>query len=428
MNYLTEYYKNQCNLLQERFNFLQETLVNIREDISGMSDAQIEEWIKGQDKGDMNKDQADSMREMMKRKRAKDRAAKGGTKAPKGEPKGPSAEGTKPPPSGSGTKPPPSGSGTKPPPSGSAGPKPPPYERAYDPYREYNQRARERADQRARERASREEARAAKGEPKGGPKGPGAAPESPKGAGRGVNSTASTVGRVVKGGAKQVAKLVTIPAEVVTSTVKSLNPVKKIPGGVGVNWGGVQRIGGLGAGIGGMIGAEAALDAVGIKDQSWANAVRVPVSYAAGGAADVVGTALFAGTLPSAAAVGSAAAGGAALGAVGYGSYKLGEYIGDKTGLHDAIGNALGGASELNTAKTGLRGGVPGINIKNDAEDAEEEARLKRARDIEAKANKMAGKPTVVPAGQMEYDDAELPDEFFSSPEEAAAYRNQRAK
>jgi hypothetical protein len=408
MNYLTEYYKNQCNLLQERFNFLQETLLNIREDISGMSDAQIEDWIKGQDKGYMNKDQADSMREMLKRKRAKDRAAKGETKAPKGEPKGPGAEGTKPPPSGS------AGSGTK----------PPPYERAYDPYREYNQRARERADQRARERASREEARAAKG----GSKGPGAAPEAPTGSSRGVNSTASTVGRVVKGGAKQVAKLVTIPAEVVTSTVKSLNPVKKIPGGVRVNWGGVQRIGGLGAGIGGMIGAEAALDAVGIKDQSWANAVRVPVSYAAGGAADVVGTALFAGTLPSAAAVGSAAAGGAALGAMGYGSYKLGEYIGDKTGLHDAVGNALGGASELNTAKTGLRGGVPGINIKNDAEDAEEESRLKRARDIEAKANKMSGKPTLVPAGKMEYDDDNLPDEFFSSPEEAAAYRNQRAK
>jgi hypothetical protein len=239
-----------------------------------------------------------------------------------------------------------------------------------------------------------------------------------------------TAGQVVKGGAKQAAKLVTVPAEVVTSTLKSLNPVKKVPGGVGVNWGGVQRIGGLGAGIGGMIGAEAALDAVGIKDQSWANTVRVPVSYAAGGAADVIGTALFAGTLPSAAAVGSAAAGGAALGAVGYGSYKLGEYIGDKTGLHDAIGNALGGASELNTAKTGLRGGVPGINIKNDAEDAEEAAKLKRAKAIEAKANQMAGKSksTPVPAGQMEYDDDKLPDEFFSSPEEAAAYRNQRAK
>jgi hypothetical protein len=237
-----------------------------------------------------------------------------------------------------------------------------------------------------------------------------------------------TAGQVVKGGAKQVAKLVTIPAEVVTSTVKSLNPVKKVPGGVGVNWGGVQRIGGFGAGIGGMIGADLAMDAAGIKDQSWANAVRIPVSYAAGGAADVAGTALFAGTLPSAAAVGSAAAGGAALGAVGYGAYKLGEYIGDKTGLQDAIGNALGGASELNTAKTGLRGGDPNINIKNAAEDAEEEAKLKRAKDIEAKANKMSGKPTVVPAGQMEYNDAELPDEFFSSPEEAAAYRNQRAK
>jgi hypothetical protein len=213
-----------------------------------------------------------------------------------------------------------------------------------------------------------------------------------------------TAGQVVRGGAKQAAKLVTVPAEVVTSTLKSLNPVKKVPGGVGVNWGGVQRIGGFGAGIGGMIGADLAMDAVGIKDQSWANAVRIPVAYAAGGAADVAGTALFAGTLPSAAAVGSAAAGGAALGAVGYGSYKLGEYIGDKTGLHDALGNALGGAAELNTAKTGVRGGVPGINIKNDAEDAEEAAKLKRARDIEAKANQMAGKSksTPVPAGQLE--------------------------
>ena len=237
-----------------------------------------------------------------------------------------------------------------------------------------------------------------------------------------------TAGQVVRGGAKQVAKLVTIPAEVVTSTVKSMNPVKRVPGGVGVNFGGIQRIGGLGAGIGGMIGSDLAMDAVGIKDQSWANAVRIPLSYAVGGAADVAGAAIIAGAVPSAAAMATAAAGGAAVGAVGYGSYKLGEYIGDKTGLHDAIGNALGGASELNTAKTGLRGGVPGINIKNDAEDAEEEAKLKRARDIEAKANQMAGKPTVVPAGQMEYDDAELPDEFFSSPEEAAAYRNQRAK
>jgi len=237
-----------------------------------------------------------------------------------------------------------------------------------------------------------------------------------------------TAGQVVKGGAKQVAKLVTIPAEVVTSTLKSLNPVKKVPGGVGVNWGGVQRIGGFGVGIGGMIGSDLAMDAAGIKDQSWANAVRIPVSYAAGGAADVAGTALFAGTLPSAAAVGSAAAGGAALGAVGYGSYKLGEYLGDKTGLQDWLGNKIGGAAELNTTKTGVRGGDPNINIKNAAEDAEEEAKLKRAKDIEAKANKMSGKPTAVPAGQMEYNDAELPDEFFSSPEEAAAYRNQRAK
>jgi len=417
MNYLTEYYKNQCNLLQERFNFLQETLVNIREDISDMSDAQIEEWIKGQDTGNMDASQSDSMREMMKRKRAKDRAARGGTKAPKGESKGPSAEAPKPPPSGSAGSA--SSAGTKPPPSGSAG-------SGYDPYREYNQRARERADQRARERASREEARAAKGEPKG----PGPAPEAPTGAGRGVNSTASTVGRVVKGGAKQVAKIVTIPAEVIGSTLKSLNPVKKVPGGVGVNWGGVRNIGGFGAGIGGMIGAEAAMDAVGIKDQSWADYVRTPVSYAAGGAADVAGTALLGGALPTAGALGAAAAQGAGIGAAAIGGYKLGEYIGDKTGFHDWLGNKIGGGAALNTAKTGLRGGVPSINIKNDAEDAEEEAKLKRARDIEAKANQMAGKSksTPVPAGQMEYDDDQLPDEFFSSPEEAAAYRNQRAK
>ena len=40
----------------------------------------------------------------------------------------------------------------------------------------------------------------------------------------------------------------------------------------------------------------------------------------------------------------------------------------------------------------------------------------------------MSGKSDVpTPEGTKEYDDKNLPDEFFSSPEKAAAYRAQRA-
>jgi hypothetical protein len=155
----------------------------------------------------------------------------------------------------------------------------------------------------------------------------------------------------------------------VKDTLKSLNPVKMTPGKtlpVGVNLGGVRNIAGLGAGYYGMVGADAAMDAMDIKND-W---VRTPVSYAAGGVVDTATVAALSGTLPTIGALGSAALSGAGLGLAVIGGYKAGDYIGDKTGLHDALGNKLGGASQLNTRPTGIPGGNRTHILKNAREDS----------------------------------------------------------
>lgn len=161
-------------------------------------------------------------------------------------------------------------------------------------------------------------------------------------------------------------------AKFVANAAKDLNPVKLRPGKtipVGVNLGGVRNIVGLGAGYYGMVGADAAMDAAGIKDQPWADWVRTPVSYAAGGVTDAATVAALSGTLPTLGALGSAAGAGAGLGLAVVGGYKAGEYIGDKTGLHDALGNYFGGASQLNTRPTGVPGGNRAQILKNAKED-----------------------------------------------------------
>jgi hypothetical protein len=158
----------------------------------------------------------------------------------------------------------------------------------------------------------------------------------------------------------------------VKDTVKSLNPVKMRPGKtipVGVNLGGVRNLVGLGAGYYGMVGSDAAMDAMGIKDQPWADWVRTPASYAAAGVADAATVAALSGTIPTLGALGVAAGQGAGIGLAAVGGYKVGEYIGDKTGLHDALGNKLGGASQLNTRPTGTPGGNRAQILKNAKED-----------------------------------------------------------
>lgn len=151
-------------------------------------------------------------------------------------------------------------------------------------------------------------------------------------------------------------------------TLKSLNPVKMRPGKtipVGFNLGGLRNITGLGAGYYGMVGADAAMDAAGIEND-W---IRTPVSYAAGGVADAATVAALSGTLPTLGALGIAAGQGAGLGLAAVGGYKAGEYIGDKTGLQDALGNYFGGASQLNTRPTGIPGGNRAQILKNARED-----------------------------------------------------------
>jgi len=71
----------------------------------------------------------------------------------------------------------------------------------------------------------------------------------------------------------------------------------------------------------------------------------------------------------------AAAAKTAGIGAVAVGGYLLGDYIGDKTGLHKAIGDYLGGADKLTEKPTGVVGGDPAINAKNAREEKEEEER-----------------------------------------------------
>lgn len=158
-------------------------------------------------------------------------------------------------------------------------------------------------------------------------------------------------------------------AKFVANAAKDLNPVKMRPGKtipVGVNFGGVRNIVGLGAGYYGMVGADAAMDAMGIEND-W---VRTPVSYAAAGVADAATVAALSGTIPTLGALGSAAGAGAGIGLAAVGGYKAGEYIGDKTGLHDALGNYFGGASQLNTRPTGIPGGNRAHILKNAKEDS----------------------------------------------------------
>jgi len=263
----------------------------------------------------------------------------------------------------------------------------------------------------------------------------------------------------VKTGAKTVAaqfptNIAQYPAktgQLISDTAKGLSPVKKVPGGIGFNASGFRNIGGFGAGYAAMLGTDKAMDAMGIESE-WA---RTPTSWAAGAVADTAVSTALGGALPTAGALGGAALSGAGAGLAAVAGYKAGEaisnmelpfqdkdkratvadvtgkglYYAARTPFNWMAGNDLGaGTSDLNTPPTGKKGGEPAINIKNASEDKEEEERLANAKAIEAKTRKMSGKSDVpTPEGTKEYDDKNLPDEFFSSPEKAAAYRAQRA-
>jgi len=150
-------------------------------------------------------------------------------------------------------------------------------------------------------------------------------------------------------------------------------------------------IGMLGGYAVGSKAAENILDYAGVENETG----RFVGTQAGGLIGGIPGAALAAGTvgggkallagagLKGAALAGKAAAvagAGAALptvaaGAAAIGGYMLGDYIGDKTGLHKYIGDKLGGADKLTEKPTGTVGGVEAINLKNKDEEAEEKQR-----------------------------------------------------
>jgi|688.fasta_scaffold250635_2 hypothetical protein len=191
-------------------------------------------------------------------------------------------------------------------------------------------------------------------------------PDPPRGRSASSSTTSTTIGSIGKKIASQFpTKLSQYPAETakyVKDAIVSLNPVKLTPGKklpVGLNPSGLRNIGGLGGGLAASYGANTAMDALDIKNEF----VRQPIDWAAFAAGDqLMKTGLTRALVP-------ATFGGAAAGLAAIAGYKTGEYIGDKTGLHDAIGNQLGGASNLNTTPTGIPGGTRTQILKNAKED-----------------------------------------------------------
>lgn len=137
----------------------------------------------------------------------------------------------------------------------------------------------------------------------------------------------------------------------------------------------------LGVGVGVDLGTQKALDLAGYKDKTGKEMIGAQVGGAASG---VLGGAL-AGTALLPAAVTGAVAGG-----VGYGAYKVGETIGDITGLHDAIGNYFGGASKLNEPKIGY---ANANNVKYGANIADDMIKS-NAESVSDRINTITGSPT----------------------------------
>jgi hypothetical protein len=368
MNYLTNYYKNKAEQLQEHYNFLQEQLKQLLEDVSNMTDAEIEEWVKG---NAANPEQADSMRETLKARRDKAKAAKSEKSS------------TKP------TEEPKTSSSTD---SGSS-------ERVKDPHADYNQQARERAEKAARDRAAAAEGRAAKGQSST------SSTETPKTTPpvSGFQSFTNKIFPTFKQGLGATTKAV---GSEVAGSVKHLFT----PAGLG----------GLGAAYATDVALDKAADITGQQalKNPW---IKTPASWAAGQAVDTaIGQGVRAlGTRAGLAAVGGSALEGGLVGLAAYGGYKAGEALSGAElpfqgeGKHATVADAMGkgiyyvarspfnwiagnktgaGTSDLNEKPTGVAGGDPTINAKNAAEDEEEDRKNKeRAAWIAQRAKELQG-------------------------------------
>ena len=384
MNYLTNYYKNKSEQLQEHYNFLKNKLQSLMEDVSAMTDAEIENWVKG---NAANEEQAASMRETLKARRAKARAAKG-TNSSSSSSSSSNVETTQ---------------------TSSAKQEPQPEtttqtassERVADPYAEFNQKARERSEKRARDRAAAEEGKAAKGQNSS----TSSASESPKTttAPSGFESFINKRFPTFKQGLGATTKAV---GSEVAGSVKHLFT----PAGIG----------GLGAAYATDIALDKAADITGQQalKNPW---IKTPASWAVGQAVDTgIGQGLRAlGTRAGLAAVGGSALEGGLVGLAAYGGYKAGEALSNSElpfqgeGKHATVSDALGkglyyaartpfnwvagnemgaGTSDLNEKPKGVRGGDPTITAKNAVEDEDEERKNKeRSAWIAQRAKELQG-------------------------------------
>jgi chemotaxis protein histidine kinase CheA len=164
-------------------------------------------------------------------------------------------------------------------------------------------------------------------------------------------------------------------------------------------------LGGLGAAYATDVALDKAADITGQQalKNPW---IKTPASWAAGQAVDTaIGQGVRAlGTRAGLAAVGGSALQGAAVGAAAYGGYKAGEAIANaehpfqEEGKHETVADAFGkgiyyvarspfnwiagnktgaGTSDLNEKPTGVAGRDPTINATNAAEDEEEDRKNK---------------------------------------------------
>jgi hypothetical protein len=359
MDQITKLYYNKAISLQEKYEKLSSLYTILSEDISGMSDEQIEAWVSG---NAQNPEQAAAMRETLRNKREKARQAKGQTKTepkaepaskpePKAEPKPEPKPQAKPEPKAE-PKPTPKSA-----PNPSAGRAPRPSEAGFDDY--IKQKAEEmRKAAQGKQQAEAEAARQAAAAKKSAPPTAGSAKVTP-------SSGKPSVGQ------------------------KSINMAK----GLG------RGLAGFGAGmVGYEVGrgiSDTAMDVAGVENQVARDISGEAVGGAGfGTAAAAAGTALKGGGLIGLKAAGVAAGTGALAGLAAYGGYKAGEAISDievdekgtkvsdvmGKGIYDIYGKMTGkgtSAEQLNTKATGVAGGNQAKMAQNAADESEEEAQKK---------------------------------------------------
>jgi hypothetical protein len=336
MDQVTKLYYYKAVQLQEKYD----NLMKLFEDISKMTDDQIEAWVKG---NAQNEEQATSMRETLKNKRAKARGESVKTQKPKQEapkkaapkPEAPKAQPKETPPS------------------------PPPARTPEDIARET--KAKQWAEQqRAAERAN--------------PK-PGSA--------AGKSKTTPTSGQQKTNTSSPQTTAKTSGGQKVTNVAKGLG----------------RGLAGFGAGmVGYQVGrgiSDTVMDVAGVENEVARDISGEALGGAGfGTAAAAAGTALKGGGLIGLKAAGVAAGTGALAGLAAYGGYKAGEAISnievdekgttvaDVTGkgIYDIYGKMTGkgtSSEQLNTKPTGIAGGDPNKMAQNAAEEAEEEKQKK---------------------------------------------------